>query len=279
MPTARPSVACEDISGRDVADARRQLLHAQAARIYLRTFGGIALRRGSWNGPPVVIEKRRVRALLAVLAAHAHTMLTRDMATDILWPEADGDSAVNNLNQTVFQLRRYLDPAYRQGESPEYVTSSAEQVALSPELIHTDLQEIRRLPGRLAMATWDQRQDAATRAISLVRGEFLADLRYEPWASRLQLSVHNEVRAQLLPIAQQPGVSFGVQVAMDAASALVTIDPFDEAATLALADCLSSSGRRIAARELLLRYAEDIRKELDESPSDLVARQLNLAER
>ena len=129
------------------------------------------------------------------------------------------------------------------------------------------------------MATWDQRQDAATRAISLVRGEFLADLRYEPWASRLQLSVHNEVRAQLLPIAQQPGVSFGVQVAMDAASGLVTIDPFDEAATLALADCLSSSGRRMAARELLLRYAEDIRKELDESPSDLVARQLNLAER
>ena len=92
------------------------------------------------------------------------------------------------------------------------------------------------------------------------------------------MSVHNEVRAQLLPIAQQPGVSFGVQVAMEAASALVAMDPYDEAATLALADCLSSSGRRIAARELLLRYAEDIRKELDESPSEIVTSQLKLAE-
>ena len=261
----------QDIGGRDVAEARRQLLHAQAARIYLRTFGGVTLRRGSWQGPPIVIEKRRVRALLAVLAAHAHTILTRDMAIDILWPEADGDSAVNNLNQTVFQLRRYLDPSYRQGESPEYVTSSAEQVSLSPELVRTDLQEVRRLPERLANATWDQRQEVASRTISLVRGEFLADLRYEPWASRLQLGVHNEVRAQLLPIAQRPGVSFSVQVAMDAASALVTIDPYDEAATLALADCLSTSGRRIAARQLLVRYAEDVRSELDESPTPLAS--------
>jgi DNA-binding SARP family transcriptional activator/tetratricopeptide (TPR) repeat protein len=260
----------EGIGGRDVADARRQLMHTQAARIYLRTFGGITLRRGSWHGPPIVIEKRRVRALLAVLAAHAHTTLTRDMATDILWPEADGDSAVNNLNQTVFQLRRYLDPAYRQGESPEYVTSSAEQVALSSELVRTDLQEVRRLPERLAKATWEQRHALASRVISLVRGEFLADLRYEPWASRLQLSVHNEVRAHLLPIAQRLGGSYSVQVAMDAASSLVAIDRYDEAATLALADCLSSSGRRIAARELLIRYAEEIRTELDESPSDLV---------
>jgi LuxR family maltose regulon positive regulatory protein len=260
----------QDVPGRDVVEARRQLRHAQAARIYLRTFGGTTLRRGSWDGPQVNIEKRRVRALLAVLAAHAHTILTRDMAIDILWPEADGDSAVNSLNQTVFQLRRYLDPSYRQGESPEYIISSAEQLSLSSDLIHTDLQKIRRLPDRLAPATWAQRQEIAKRAIALVRGEFLADLRYEAWASRLQVGVHNEVRAQLLPIALRPGVSFGVQVATDAAAALVAMDPFDEAATLALADCLSHSGRRVAARNLLVRYAEQIRTEFDESPSALV---------
>ena len=262
------------IGGRDVADARRHLLHTQAARIYLRTLGGISLRRGSWHGPPILIEKRRVRALLAVLAAHAHTILTRDMAIDILWPEADGDSAVNNLNQTVFQLRRHLDPGYRQGESPEYVISSAEQVSLSTELVRTDLQEIRRLPERLANANWDQRQEAATRAISLVGGEFLADLRYESWASRLQLRVHNEVRAKLLPIAARPGISFSVQVALDAASALVAMDPYDEAATLALADCLSSSGRKVAARELLAQFAQDIQTELEESPVGEAANRL-----
>jgi len=189
------------------------------------------------------------------------------MAIDILWPDADGDSAVNNLNQTVFQLRRYLDPAYRQGESPEYIISSAEQIGLAPGLVHTDLQEIRRLADRFTIGGWRHRQEAAAKAIALVRGEFLADLRYETWASRLQVTVHNEVRSRLLPIALQAHASFDIQVALDAAAALVTIDPFDEAATLALAESLSRSGRRRAARELLVNYAAQLRTEFDEAPS------------
>jgi len=58
---------------------------------------------------------------------------------------------------------------------------------------------------------------------------------------------------------------------MNAAAALVAIDPFDEAATLALADCLSRSGRRRAARELLLRYADQARTELDEEASQTIS--------
>jgi len=262
--------ALSSISGADVADARRHLRHAQASRLYLRTLGGLSLHRSSWDGPAVKIEKRRVRALLAVLGAHAHTTLTRDVAIDLLWPDADGDSAVNNLNQTVFQLRRYIDPSYRQGETPEYVLSSAEHVGLSDDLVHTDLQEVRRLDDRLINATWQQRQEAARRTIALVRGEFLADLRYEMWASRLQIRVHNEVRTRLLPIALQSNGSFDVEIATDAAAALIAIDPFDEAATLALADCLSRSGRRIAARDLLVQYADQVRSELDDDPSETV---------
>ncbi|MBA3424543.1 MAG: hypothetical protein H0U04_08355, partial [Rubrobacter sp.] len=264
-------VALQQIQGDDVAELRRQLQHAQASRLYLRTLGGTSLHRGSWTGPVVSIEKRRVRSLLAVLGAHAHMTLTRDMAIDILWPEADGDSAVNNLNQTVFQLRRYLDPAYRQGESPEYVISSSEQVGLSDDLVHTDLQEIRRLQDRIASASWQQRQNAAAKVIGLVAGEFLADLRYETWVTRLQVGVHNEIRARLLPIALQADASFNVQIATDAAAALTLIDPFDEVATLALAECLSRSGRRVAARQLLIRYAEQMRNEFEEDPSPQVA--------
>ena len=259
--------ALGSVGGADVAEARRNLRRAQASRLYLRTLGGLSLHRGGWRGPLVKIEKRRVRALLAVLGAHAHTTLTRDMAIDLLWPDADGDSAVNNLNQTVFQLRRYIDPSYRQGETPEYVVSSAEQVGLAPDLVHTDLQEVTRLSDRLNNGNWQARQQAARKAIALVRGEFLTDLRYETWASRLQVRVHNEVRARLLPIALGPNGSFDVEVATDAAAALIAIDPFDEAATLALAECLSRSGRRIAARDLLIRYADQLRTELEDEPS------------
>ena len=80
------------------------------------------------------------------------------MAIEILWPDTDADAAINSLNQTVFQLRRYIDPAYRGGESAEYVISNADQVALNVELIYTDIDEIRRLPDRLSECDWAHRQ-------------------------------------------------------------------------------------------------------------------------
>jgi DNA-binding SARP family transcriptional activator len=255
----------ESVAGHDVERARQQLRQAAASRLYLRTFGAITLRRDGWHGPPIHVEKKRVRALLAVLGAHAHTTLTRDMAIDLLWPDSDGDAAVNSLNQTVFQLRRYLDPQYHQGESPEYILSSSDQVSLSPELVMTDLQLVRTLPAQLENASWPRRQAIAGGVVELIDGEFLADLRYETWASRLQMSIHNEVRARLMPIAV--GGGFDIDVALRAATALVSMDPYDEGATLALADCLARSGRRKAARDLLINYRQQVERDLGDEPS------------
>jgi DNA-binding SARP family transcriptional activator len=213
------------------------------------------------------MDKRRVRSLVGVLAAHAHTTLPRDAAIDLLWPESDGDASINNLNQTVFQLRRYLDPHYRAGESPEYIVSNSEQVALDPVLIRSDIDEISRLPDRLAHPSRDQRSQIATRTIELVRGEFLADLRYEPWIGPLQVRVHSQIRGVLLPIAVGAPDRYDFNAAERAASALLDLDPFDETALLALADALAGTGRRYAAKNLLVAYAERLRAELDEEPS------------
>ena len=262
--------ALHQLPGKDIADARRRLRNSTASRLYLRTFGGVSLHRGSWTGPPLPIEKKRVRMLLAVLAAQSETILTRDMAVDIMWPDADPVAAVNNLNQTVFQLRRYIDPAYRGGESPDYVVSSSEQVAFNPRLVRTDLAEVRDLAGRLSGADWKRRNAAAARAIELVRGEFLADLRYEDWALAQQRAVHSEVRSCFLTIATRPD-GFDVDVAMRAASALVLLDQYDETAVLVLANCLEKSGQRVAARDLIVDFARRIHAELEEPPSVALA--------
>jgi DNA-binding SARP family transcriptional activator len=259
--------AMRSVSGRDIADARRYLQRLQATRLYVQTFGQITVRRGGWSGPIVPIDKKRVRAMLGVLAAHSGTVLPRDLATDLLWPDSDGDAAVNSLNQTVFQLRRMLDSSYRTGDTPEYVISTSDQVGFDPDLVHTDLDELRRLGNRLIDATWTQRQEIATRMVSLVKGEFLAELKYEPWASRMQLLVQADVRRHLLPIAQGTPSTYRIDVATRAAHALLALDQFDEAAMLALVDCLAASGQRVAARDLLLKYAGQLRDELDLAPS------------
>jgi DNA-binding SARP family transcriptional activator len=255
------------LSGNDVAATRRQIQQLRASRLFLRTFGGVSLHRGDWSGPALPIEKKRVRMLLAVLAAGTKGTLTRDLAIELLWPDADPDAGVNSLNQTVFQLRRYIDPGYRGGFSPEYVVSTSELVALDRELVRTDLDEIRRLPQRLAGADWAQRQSVAKRVVSLVRGEFLADLRYESWSSVQQIGVHNEVRELLLPIASDGGTDFETQVSVLAASALISIDPYDEEAVISLARSLARSGRRVAARDLVIDYVRRLQAEIDDELS------------
>jgi DNA-binding SARP family transcriptional activator len=259
--------ALDKISGADVAVLRRQLRVLQAPRLFMRTLGAVQIHRAGWDGPIIQIEKKRARMLLAVLAAHAGSTLSRDIALDILWPESDPDAAVNSLNQTVFQLRRFIDPNFRQGESPEYIFSTADAIGLNPELVHTDIAEIRRLPTRLAAADWRQRQALASRAASLVQGEFLSDFRYEDWVNRQQLTVHGEIRDRLLSVAVGAGTNFDLAVSAQAASALIALDPYDESAVLALAGCLAQTGRRAAAKQLLVDFVQRLDSELEMAPS------------
>lgn len=267
IPNRETVALLEGIPGHDVQVVRKRLMYIQASRLYIRTFGSITIHRGSWTGPGLRIEKRRLRTFLGLLAAHDGRVLSRDAVIDLMWPDADADSAINSLNQTVFQLRRSLDATYRAGESPEYVISNADQVALNADLIHTDLAEVRRLPERLAEADWGQRNALANRALDLIAGEFVADVRYEEWASRLQLTIHNEMRRYLLPIAQGDPGAFESDTVVRAAEALLRLDPFDEAAVLAMADALAASGRRVKAKSLVVDYIRRVRADMDDEPS------------
>ena len=258
LATRETTTALRMIPGADVADIWRSLIQQQAPRLYVRSFGPLSLHRGSWTASPIAIEKKRTRTLLGLLVANAGGALTREMVLDILWPEADPAAAGNSLNQTVFQLRRAIDPAYRDGESASYITSSVDLVQLNPDLVVTDLQEFRRMAHSIAVPS-GHKQGTAT-LVDFVRGEFLAELRYEDWAVRVQTTVHSEVREPLLRLANG-GLDTNADLAVRAACALLELDPFDEAAQVALAEQLKVGGRPLAARLALARYARQLEDE------------------
>jgi DNA-binding SARP family transcriptional activator len=100
----------------------------------------------------------------------------------------------------------------------------------------------------------------------LVRGEFLAELRYDDWAARVQTAIHAEVRDVLMPIASgMAGISADLSVR--AACALIELDAFDEAAHIAMASQMTAAGRRVAARTALKRYAQQLEEDLAEPAS------------
>jgi ATP/maltotriose-dependent transcriptional regulator MalT/DNA-binding SARP family transcriptional activator len=255
--------------GQDISDLRRALISKQAPSLYIRSFGAIVVHRGSWQGETTGIEKRRMRALLALLVANYRSTLTREMALDILWPESDPSSAVNSLNQAVFQLRRVLEPSFRDGESPQYVLSTVDALQLNPAHTVTDLDQFRRIALELRDGSDDQ-AERITSLVDMVRGEFLAELRYEDWAIRLRTAIHAEVRSVLLPIATGRE-NASADTAVRAACALLELDPYDEEAQLAMARQLDASGRRAAARSAILRFAKRLKDDLDEGPSKELA--------
>jgi DNA-binding SARP family transcriptional activator len=203
--------------------------------------------------------------------ASAGKSLSRDELIEQLWPDSELGAGINSLNQAVFQLRRVFDPLYREGSSPPYVISSTDAVLLNPQLVITDLDAIREFAMRLREPT-----DSASRAAlaaSLtghVQGEFLAELRYEDWASRAQLAVHGEVRAALLAIAQGQGMLPTDPTILAAGTALTVLDPYDESAHVAIARHLAESGRRRQARSHILAFIDRLRREFDEDPSEAV---------
>ena len=255
-----------DVTGRDAADARRRLIVANAPRLFVRTFGGISVHRGSWNGPRIAVDKRRVRNLLGALAAQSGVAVTRDTLIELLWPDADAESGVNSLNQTVFQLRRVIDPSYRAGESPEYVLSSAEELRLNPVLVRVDVAEILQLPRRGETAH-PSAGEAAERAAAFIRGEFAMDLRYEEWATQLQVGVHAQVRDRLGRYLDKSMHEVDASVRRSVASALLLLDPDDEDATVALADALFASGQKHSARTLIAEFMRRTTVEFGEDPS------------
>lgn len=263
--TRETANALSSIEGLDIVEARRRIIQTHAPRLYIRSFGSITVHRGGWPGPQIPIDRRRMRTLLGLLIAYAGTTLTRDMAIDIMWPEADPGAAINSLNQTVFQLRRAIDPAYRDGESPLYVISTVDSVQLNPDLVRTDLQEFRRLSGGT-----NEQGATASALLDLIRGEFLADLKYEDWATRIQTAVHAEVRGYLLPMAAWAS-PVSRDLSVRAACALVALDEFDEGAYVAMARQLAASGRRSAARNLITRFAERLQAEFAEPVPNEIA--------
>jgi ATP/maltotriose-dependent transcriptional regulator MalT/DNA-binding SARP family transcriptional activator len=254
--------ALRDVRGTDASTLRRDVLQSIAPRLYIRTFGELAVHRGSWVGPKLTIHKKRLRQLLSLLVAYSERKLTRDAAADALWPEADAISAGNSLNQAAFQLRRMLDASYRDGDSPSYILTSSDYIELNPQLVQTDLALVRHLASR--DGTTVPRTEST---LDLIRGGFLPDLKFEDWGAAIQASVHAEIRESLLPIAEQQRPSTEATIAVRAACALVDMDPFDERAQIAMANALAADGRRVAARESLARFAERFRREMDEEPS------------
>ena len=130
--------------GLGAADLLARLPAAPPQPLQISVLGPLQV---AFAGIPVAaaeLRRTRVRTLLSLLVVHR--TLSRDRATDLLWPDLSARDGARNLRVTLTYLRQLLEPGRPAGEASFHLRADGSTIALHPsEYLVVDLWELRRL--------------------------------------------------------------------------------------------------------------------------------------
>ncbi len=132
--------------------------------------------------------RRKPAALLMYLVTRPNFTATREQILEELWRESDPDSASNSLNQSLYFLRRDIDPWYEDGVSADYVVFESELLWLDSGLVRVASAEFLADSRRLMLT--ELSVSDVLEVLSRYTGMFSPEFEYEEWASSWRLRVH-----------------------------------------------------------------------------------------
>ena len=163
-------------------------------------------------GPLEVLEEGRAvalgggkpRALLAVLLLHPNEVLTTDRLVEELWGERAPPTAAKAVHVHVSRLRKSLSAGAADGAAGEGLLVTRErgyELRLDPERLDSNCFERLIAEGRRELDAGNPERALAMleEALSLWRGEPLADLAYEPFA-QAEIARLEELRVAALEL-------------------------------------------------------------------------------
>jgi LuxR family maltose regulon positive regulatory protein len=243
----------------------RELARRTADRVWVEDQGRVIVRIGG-RVLPGTDMRRKPLALLCFLLSRPGMSATRDQVLDALWPDTDPDQAVNSLHQTVYFLRRIIEPAYSDDLSPGYINQDTELVWLDPELIASRSIRCRE---QLRALGADPPFPAVMALAAEYRGRFALDFSYDDWASTHRESLH----AQYLEVMERAIASstsagrFGD--AMELSRSVLDTDPSLDQIEAGLVKMYRLLGAHAAAAEQYQHYTSVVREELGIEPPPL----------
>jgi DNA-binding SARP family transcriptional activator len=216
--------------------------------------------------------RRKAAALLVYLASRAKQTAAREQVLEDLWPDAAPRAASNSLHQTLFFLRRSIDPGYEEAWSADYVAMESEILYLDPDLVQVDSVAFFRQACEAITQPTSIRQGVAL--IKEYPGPFAPEFEYEEWA----MSWRDRVHATYLQLAQATA-DFALgegqpRVATELLSRALVVDSHAFELEASLVCALVAAGARAAALEQYEHYAHAYRRDLGAEPpslSDLLA--------
>jgi DNA-binding SARP family transcriptional activator len=228
----------------------------------IRTLGGFRVER---DGEPVDSSQwrsKKSRQLFKMLLARYDRPVHREQLIDALWPDETEGNLGNRLAVAASTIRAVLDPD-KEHPSDRFLSGNAETLRLGTEHMWIDVVEFFRLVESGSSGD----HTALEQAVDLYRGDFLEEDRYEDWAQPLREAARAAYVAVLRKRADVEGER-SVDEGIAAQLRILEVDPWDEAAHLAIVSALRSAGRHGEAQRAYHRYEARMR-ELGLTPSEV----------
>ena len=212
--------------------------------------------------------RRKAASLLLYLACRARQSATREQVLEDLWPTLHPAAASNSLNQTLYFLRRSLDPWYEDGVSVDYVRHEAEVVSLPAELVKVASFEFQDAAKGLLRRPEDG-LDSMMPVLGRYTGRFAPEFEYEEWTLDWRELLH-ATYLDLFVAAERQMVQAGdLAGAAALARTALMVDPRNPDLHEALVWTLAASGSRPAASGEYSHFADLFREEYAAEPPTL----------
>jgi DNA-binding SARP family transcriptional activator len=209
---------------------------------------------------PLTETRRKPAALLLYLVTRVGLGAGREQAMECMWPDQSPKSALNSLHQTIFFLRRDIEPWYEEGVTADYIHLEGEMVWLDRDLFQIDSVAFsRQASGILSSGS------AITRGrelLGLYRGQFAPEFEYEEWATEWRSHLHTTYLRLAHATSKALIDEYRFGEAVEVLSPVVALDPkaFDLSSTLVA--CLAAAGATDAAHAHYRSMAASHEREL-----------------
>lgn len=165
----------------------RQLARRMSPPLSIKDMGRTSLLVGD-KTVSLAQMRRKPAALLMFLVTRPGFTATREQVIDQLWPDSDPAGASNNLNQSLYFLRRDIDAWYEDDVSVDYVCFQGDVVWLDPSLVRVAtaqfVSDVRRVTGT------DASPEEILELIDQYSGQFSPEFEYDEWAMAWRSRVH-----------------------------------------------------------------------------------------
>lgn len=229
----------------------------------IKVFGSTAVMDGERRLTGSAIGGAKVRRVLAILALHAGTPVSKDRLADLLWEARLPASPATALDTHVCLLRRSLGAAGRR----TVIRTTGAGYLLDPDQANVDLLTFSEAADALVgAAPGTHTLHACERALALVAGELLADEPFAPWAQ----DARDQCRRQQLSLLQIAGRSAllegDFQRAVRLARGAQRLAPTSTQAAQQAMRALWLSGRRLDALRVYADLRASMLDEFGEGP-------------